>query len=128
MLNKKGRTIFETLLVLVLVLLLLGLFATYLKRTVRIVREYSLASELSNIRSSITLYFVINKRYPESLNQLLEEEIILPFKDFKIIKKRYLETTSTDKNGTPLDPFGNQFGYNPKSSHVWTTTEGFKGW
>lgn len=74
------------------------------------------------------MYFVITKRYPKSLNQLLEENTILPFKDFKIIKERYLETTSTDKNGSLLDPFGNQFGYNPISGHVWTTTEGYKGW
>ncbi len=109
-------------------MLFLGIFATYLKRTVRIAHEYSLASELSNIRSSITLYFVIKKKYPESLHQLLEEEIILPFKDFKIIEKSYLKTVSTDENGNPLDPFGNQFDYNPKSGQIWTTTEGYKGW
>jgi competence protein ComGC len=128
MVNKNGRTIFETLVVLILVLLLLGVFATYLKKTVRIAHEYSLASELSNIRSSVTLYLVINKRYPKSLNQLLEEELILPFKDFKIIDKSYLKAVSTDESGSPLDPFGNKFGYNPKSGHVWTTTIGYKGW
>ncbi len=107
---------------------LLGLFASYLQRTIRVAHEYSLASELSNVRSSVTLYFVIKKRYPKSLNQLLEEEIILPFKDFKIIEKSYLKTVSSDNNGNPLDPFGNQFGYNPTSGQVWTTTEGYEGW
>ena len=128
MLNKKGRTIYETLLVLILVLILLGLFGTYLKKTVRVANEYALTSELSNIRSSVILYFFINKKFPKSLNQLLEEEMILPFKDFKIIEKSYLKTVSTDENGNPLDPFGNEFGYNPKSGHVWTTTKDYKGW
>ncbi len=127
-LNRKGRTVFETLLVIILVSLLLVFFTTYFKRTVMVAREYSLISELSNIRTSILLYLVLNKRFPESLKQLVEEDIILPMQDIKIIEKSYLKTVSMDEEGYPLDPLGNRFGYNPESGLVWSTTKGYEGW
>ncbi len=128
LLNDSGRTILENLLTIILIFFLLGLFALYLQKTTRITREYSLASELANMRSSIDLYAAINKKFPESLNILLEKQLILPYKDLKILKEDLLKKITVDENGNLLDPFENKFDYNPNSGRVWTTTEGYKGW
>ncbi len=128
LLNDSGRTILENLLTIILVFFLLGFFAIYFEKTTKVAREYTLISELANIRSSIEVYAAINRNFPKSLNQLLEEQLILPFKDFKILKKDLLKNISVDEHGNPLDPFGNKFGYNPKSGYVWTTTKGYNGW
>jgi type II secretory pathway pseudopilin PulG len=127
-LSDSGRTILENLLTIILVSFLLGFFAIYIEKTTKVAREYTLISELANIRSSIEVYAAINRKFPNSLNQLLEKQLILPFKDFKILKKDLLKNISVDEHGNPLDPFGNKFGYNPKSGYVWTTTTSYGGW
>ena len=80
------------------------------------------------MRSSIDLYAAINKKFPESLSILLEKQLILPYKDLKILKEDLLKKITLDENGNLLDPFENRFDYNPNSGRVWTTTENYKGW
>ncbi|MBI5875376.1 MAG: hypothetical protein HZB81_05980, partial [Deltaproteobacteria bacterium] len=65
--NNKGRTVFETLLALIIIGILIVGAITYLQRATKVVKEYAMISELGNIRTSVLLYFVINKRFPDSL-------------------------------------------------------------
>ncbi|MBI3754043.1 MAG: hypothetical protein HY266_08400 [Deltaproteobacteria bacterium] len=144
--NNKGRTVFETLLALIIVGALIIGAITYIQRATKIVKDYAMISELGNIRTSVLLYFVINKRFPNSLKQMVEEKIILPFHDPEAIKKMtgdagvtvqtgtiiidrtYLEKISMDKNGNITDPFGNPYNYDPRLGKVASSTPGYGGW
>lgn len=144
--NNKGRTAFEALLALIIVGLLIIGAITYIQRATKVVKEYAMISELGNIRTSILLYFVINKKYPESLKQMVNEKIILPFQDTEAIKKMagnagisvqtgtvvidrtYLERMSTDKDGNIIDPFGGEYNYDARLGKISSLTPGYGGW
>lgn len=145
--NNKGRTVFETLLALIIVGILLVGAIIYIQRATRVVKEYAMISELGNIRTSVLLYFVVNKRFPNSLKQMVDEKIILPFQDTEAIKKMaggnagiavqtgtiiidrtYLERISMDKQGNILDAFGNPYNYDPRLGKVASSTSAYVGW
>ena len=144
--NNKGRTVFETLLALIIIGILLVGAITYFQRATKVVKEYALVSELGNIRTSVLLYFVINKKFPDSLKQMVDEKIILPFQDTEAIKKMtgnagitvqtgtiiidrtYLEKMSMDKEGNILDPFGNPYNYDARLGKVSSSATGYGGW
>jgi len=144
--NNKGRTVFETLLALIIIGILLVGAITYFQRATKVVKEYALVSELGNIRTSVLLYFVINKKFPDSLKQMVDEKIILPFQDTEAIKKMtgnagitvqtgtiiidrtYLEKMSMDKEGNILDPFGNPYTYDARLGKVSSSTQSYGGW
>ena len=144
--NNKGRTVFETLLALIIIGILLVGAITYFQRATKVVKEYALMSELGNIRISVLLYFVINKKFPDSLKQMVDEKIILPFQDTEAIKKMtgnagitvqtgtiiidrtYLEKMSMDKEGNILDPFGNSYNYDPRLGKLSSSTPNYGGW
>lgn len=146
MTNNKGRTAFEALLAVIIIGILVVGAATYIQRATKVVKEYAMISELGNIRTSILLYFVINKKYPESLKQMVNEKIILPFQDTEAMKKMagnagitiqpgtividrtYLEKMSMDKDGNILDSFGNPYNYDARLGKVSSSTQGYGGW
>jgi len=145
--NNKGRTVFEMLLALIIVGILLIGAITYIQRATKVVKEYALMSELGNIRTSVLLYFVINRKFPDSLKQMVNEKIILPFQDTEAIKKMagqtpginfqtgtiiidrtYLEKIAMDKDGNITDSFGNPYNYDPRLGKVSSLTAGYVGW
>ena len=144
--NNKGRTVFEMLLTLIIVGILLIGAITYIQRTTKIVKEYAMISELGNIRTSVLLYFVINRKFPDSLKQMVNEKIILPFQDTEAIKKMagtsginiqsgtiiidrtYLEKIAMDKDGNITDPFGNPYSYDARLGKISSSTPGYGGW
>ncbi len=147
MLNNKGKTVFETLLALIIIGILLIGAVTYFQRTTTVIKEYSLISELGNIRTTILLYFVINKKFPGSLKQMLDEKIILPFHDTETLKKMagqtpglnlqsgtiiidrtYLEKIAMDKDGNITDPFGNPYNYDARLGKISSSTPNYRGW
>ncbi|MDP2682909.1 MAG: hypothetical protein Q8P28_08930 [Deltaproteobacteria bacterium] len=144
--NNKGRTVFEMLLALIIVGILLIGAITYIQRATKIVKEYALISELGNIRTSVLLYFVINRKFPDSLKQMVSEKIILPFQDTEAIKKMagnagvtvqtgtiiidrtYLEKIAMDKDGNITDPFGNPYNYDARLGKISSSTFNYGGW
>lgn len=144
--NNKGRTVFETLIALIVIGILLIGAITYIQRATKLVKEYAMMSELSNIRTSTLLYFVINKKYPNSLKQMVDEKIILPFQDTEALKKMagnsgvafqpgtividrtYLEKIAMDKEGNITDPFGNPYSYDARLGKVSSSTSNYGGW
>ena len=145
--NNKGRTVFEMLLALIIVGILLIGAITYLQRATTVVKEYALMSELGNIRTSVLLYFVINRKFPDSLKQMVNEKIILPFQDTEAMKKMagqspglnlqsgtiiidrtYIEKIAMDKDGNITDPFGNPYSYDARLGKISSSTSGYGGW
>ena len=144
--DNRGRTVFETLLALIIIGILVVGAITYLQRATKVIKEYAMISELGNIRTSILLYFVINKKFPDSLKQMVNEKIILPFQDTEALKKMagnasiavqtgsiiidrtYLEKISMDKEGNILDPFGNPYNYDARLGKVLSSTPSYGGW
>src|SRR3989338_748042 len=125
--GQAGRTTFETLLITSLVGILLVIAISNFLTSVRLVREVALRSELGNIRTAIILYITLNRRYPESLKDMVREGYTLPTGSGPV-KYKYIEGMAVDKDGNLLDTFGNPFTYESKTGWVKSSTKGYESW
>ena len=123
-----GRTVYEALLLLSLVGILLSVAMSDFLDSVNTAREVALKSELTNVRTAIRLYHMLNKRYPASLKCMVEEDYVLSFQEAPVLKRTYLEHISTDEEGNILDPFGSLFIYNRSNGKVQSSTSEYESW
>ena len=126
--SNSGRTSFEALLVTMLVGILLLVAINTFTGSIRLAREVALISELGNIRTSVSLYRILKKHNPKNLREMVSGRYLLPYQEEGMIKRSYLETASVDKNGNPLDPFGNLYLYEERIGRVRSSTKGYEGW
>lgn len=125
--GQAGRTTFETLLITSLVGILLVIAISNFLTSVRLVREVALRSELGNIRTAVILYITLNRRYPESLRDMIREGYTLPTGS-GLIKYKYIEGMAVDKDGNLLDTFGAPFTYESRTGWVKSSTKGYESW
>ncbi|MFC1855794.1 type II secretion system protein GspG [Thermodesulfobacteriota bacterium] len=123
-----GGSAFETVIILSLVGIFLVFAISRFMQNVKYAKEIILQGELVNIRTSIKLYKMLNSKYPESLEEMTQNDYIMPYSEDSIIEGTYLIPNAVDENGIPLDPFGNKYGYNRENGEIKCLTKGYKGW
>lgn len=126
--NEKGLGIIETIIVCLLIAIFFVVLIPRYERVARDARETALRMGLTNIRSSIQLYVMLNNRPPESLKELLGKRYLVPTKEGTIFTDQYLRALAMDKDGYPIDPFGNRYSYEPKYGKISSTTKGYERW
>lgn len=126
--DNNGKTAFETLIITSLAGILLVIAISNFLTSVRVAREVALTSELSNLRTAVILYQIMNKHQPASLKELMTDSYVVPYRQDTIIRKPYLEHVSVDGKGNILDPFGNPYLYDGKMGRVYSSTEGYRAW
>lgn len=106
------RPAYEKIIVTIVVALSIVLsFALYAGRA-KVRRGEMLKNELSMFRSAVILYKIADKKNPENLEELGGGVDRLP----------------RGPDGKIVDPFGNEYAYNPKNGWVNSTTRGFEKW
>lgn len=126
--DNRGRTTYEALIVTMLAGILLIIAINTFLGTVRLAKEVALRAELGNIRTSVSLYLLLNRHFPESLIEMVSKKYVLPYQEDGVINRAYLETASVDKDGNPLDPFGNPYIYDDKGGMVKSSTVNYQNW
>lgn len=132
--GNRGRTVLETLLVVILVSVLGGVAAERYLSEVRSIRESALTVELSNLRRAVNYFALFNGKLPENLDNLLKARIILPKSNLKgaeyevVVVGPFVESMDTGADGRPLDPFSNPYAYDPSTGRVASTTPGYGSW
>ncbi len=126
--GSEGRTTYEALIVTMLAGILLIVAINTFLGTVRLAKEVALRAELGNIRTSISLYLLLNRHFPESLREMVAKKYVFPYQEEGVISRAYLETASVDKDGNPLDPFANPYIYDEKGGIVKSSTKGYEVW
>jgi len=132
--GSRGLTIIDTLIALCLIGLLMGVLISRFQHVTRSARESALKAELSNIRTSIRLYKMLNGRKPASLQEMMEKKVMLPgrigpgpYSD-SFFDEHYLLKNAVDEKGNKLDAFGNPFFYDHNLGSVRTTTQNYETW
>jgi type II secretory pathway pseudopilin PulG len=120
--------IFDTLLVCILVSILIGTVIPYYQQLAREAKETALQTGLANIRKGIDLYRVLQGRLPADLKSLVHARYIIPAREDTFFSGEYLRSQATDSTGNLVDPFGNQYRYNPLKGTVSSGTEGYETW
>ena len=132
--NRKGLTVLDALITLCLAGILIGVVIPKYQRVAREAQEVALKTGLSNIRTSISLFRMLNGRNPDSLHELIEKEVMLPARTGtgpyadSLFKQKYLNQLAMDTQGNLLDSFGNPFIYDPALAEVRSSTQGCETW
>lgn len=132
--KQQGLTIVDALITLCLIGIMIGVVIPKYQRLAKEARESAVKAELCNIRTSINLFRILNKRNPMSLNELIEKKVMLPGRiggdDYSksFYDQKYLLAHSVDDKGHVLDAFGNPFLYDPVRGEVRATTRGYENW
>lgn len=126
--NRCSLTLVELLTILCVIFVLMGVFAIFANINLRAVRETALRNELNNIRMSVELYRIIKNRLPKDLVSLIDQEFTLKTPKGIILKKEFLRSFRTDKEGCLLDPFMNRYKYEPQSGRVSSGTKAYEKW
>jgi len=132
--DDQGLTILDAIITLCLIGILIGVVIPKYGHVAQVARETALKTELSNIRTSIRLFKMLNSRNPDSLAELMEKKVMLPgrigvepFSD-SFFKQAYLLKNAVDSEGNKVDSFGNVFVYDREKGEVRTSTKGFESW
>lgn len=126
--GEKGLGIIDTLVVLVLISIFIGVLIPKYQRMAQEAREVAMQISLGNIRKAVQMYVLTKQKIPTDLRDLIQERYMFPMKDGTIFTDQYLKTLALDGAGYPLDPFGNRYGYDPKLGLVFSTTKGYEKW
>ena len=125
----------DTVITLCLIGLLTGVVIPKYQQVARVAQESALKAELSNIRTSIRLFKMLNGRNPDSLKEMMEKQVLLPGQlgspssySGSIFEERYLLKNALDHVGNKLDAFGNPFLYDRDRGEVKSSTKGFENW
>jgi type II secretory pathway pseudopilin PulG len=123
-----GFTVFDTLLVCILIAGLMAALMVYYGRTIQESRRTALQADLASIRLSIQLYHTLNGRYPKDLPELLTKRFLMPTREGTIFSDQYLKSQALDPSGYPIDPFGQRYRYDPTLGHVSSGTRSYENW
>ncbi len=127
--NQQGRTLFETLLVIIMVAILMLIAIERFWTSARFAQEAALQIELANVRRAVSFYLITKGRLPESLRQMTQEKVVVPKQDTPIMLEwPYIQSMSADEEGYLLDTFGNRYIYDPKTGMVKSGTKGYEMW
>jgi competence protein ComGC len=132
--RQSGLTIFDAIITLFLAGILVGVVIPKYRQVARVAQESAVKAELVNIRTSIKLFQILNRRNPDSLKEMMEKKVILPGRvgsgayEGSFIEQRYLLKNAVDAEGNKVDAFGNPFSYDPMRGEVRSSTRGFETW
>lgn len=126
-LGKNGASIVETLLVIIVISVLIVIVMSRYEDIAWEAKQTALKTELANVRQVILLFKITKGKYPESLKKLITEQMVVPYKD-TLIRAKYLELYSLDKDNNLLDPFDLPYAYDPQTGKVWSVKKSFESW
>ncbi|HTN44353.1 MAG TPA: type II secretion system protein [Nitrospiria bacterium] len=126
--GEQGLGIVDTLIVVVLISIFIGVLLPKYQRVAQEARETAMQMSLGNLRKAIQVYQLTRQKIPADLKVLVQERFIFPIKEGTIFTDQYLKTNALDEAGYPVDPFGHRFGYDPANGRVYSTTKGYERW
>jgi len=126
--GEQGLGIFDTLVVVILISILMGVLLPRYQRMAQEAQEVALRISLENIRKAIQVYVLTKQKIPADLRDLIREKYVLPIEQGTVFTDQYLKSNALDETGFPVDPFGNRYGYDPKIGRLYSTTQGYEKW
>jgi type II secretory pathway pseudopilin PulG len=127
----RGMTIFETLMVMLVVsVLILTVMARYRVLEDRARRTATLM-EIRNFELALRLYNIFHHRFPPTLRDVTQGRYSFPDDLVGLGKegapageaffnRKYLETNAVDAEGYPIDSWGMRYGYDPIGGRIWS--------
>jgi hypothetical protein len=121
---KRRPARYEILIVSAVVILAVVLAAALYSGRTKIYNSRCLINELQSMRLALEVYVKINKAFPSDLNSLMKST----YEPSAGTRRPYLEKIAADKQGRPIDPFGNLYEYDSKTGLIHSRTRGYESW
>lgn len=118
------RGLLEKVLLLVVFLGLLGFVTGHYVLESKVQKQDVVKNQLLMMRQGVSLFKMIEHRYPESLIELAQADYKMP-NDQK--NRRYVDNLPL-KDNKVVDPFGNPYAYNKARGFVSSATAGYESW
>lgn len=122
--NVRGRAKYEIVVVVIVVLLAVAVAVGLYAGRSKVHNGRRMISELSAIRSSVTLYADMNKALPSNLETLTKST----YTAGDGTKRLYLEKIKPGAAGKLVDPFGKAYVYDTKRGLVSSSSLGYEKW
>lgn len=133
--GRAGLTIIDALISLCMIGVLIGVVIPRYQQLAHEAQEAALKTGLANIRASIRLFRTLNERNPKNLNELIEQNVMLPARSGSdpsagplIFDEKYLVAQALDAQGRLVDSFGSRYAYDPVRGEVKASTKGYESW
>ena len=126
--NSKARSLIELVVVLIAIFIIVGSLIGRGNILVLKTRESALTNELNSVRLAISLYFYLNKKYPDNLEMLINKNYTIGGAGKTLLKGTFLRPLKFDYKGRLKDPFGNIYLYKSKTGVVKSQTEAYEDW
>lgn len=120
---KPKRAAYEYVIIFIVIALTVTLGAAIYAGRAKVRRGNLLIRELGMMRSSITLYKLINRANPESLEELGSSTY-----EVDSTPRFYIDSIPRDSDGDIVDPFGTPYNYKQQTAWVWSGTPGYENW
>jgi hypothetical protein len=122
--NSKGRSTYEILLVTIVVALSVAIAVGIYARRTTVDDGRAMIDELFVLRRGIVLYHTLRGVHPSSLEVLASETYL----DGERKEVLFVERLHRDDSGRIIDPFGNPYSYEPRAGWLKSSTEGYEQW
>ena len=125
---KSGMLLLDLVASLTIIGFLVWIFGGIIGTLSRSAKETALRYQLNNYRMLVMLHKELKGNYPESLLTLIQTKYRLSQADELIFSDKFLDNIEQDKDGLPVDAFGNHLYYEPRKGVVGSTTKGYENW
>jgi type II secretory pathway pseudopilin PulG len=131
--NRRGIAIVEALIALCVIGVLAGVVISRYQRVTTEARATAVKTELTNVRTAVMLFKMLNGRNPDNLREMIDKNVILPARigigySGSFFKQKYLLANAVNDRGDVMDAYGNALAYDPTRGEVRSTTRGCETW
>ena len=123
--DEKKRPVWEWLVFVAVIVFAAGMMGSTYNYQQKTAKQHALHYQLQVLRTAELLYVSVNKKLPETLEQLTQEQFSLPG---ETLTRRFIEHPPMLVDGKLMDPFNNPYSYDPKTGWIKSTTPGYDYW
>lgn len=124
MLNIIGRSKYEVVIVIAVVIISAAISIGIYSARSTMNKGKQLMMELSALRSGITHFIVVNHSKPPSLDALVTGTYDAGNGE----RQHFVDRVYRNDRGMIIDPFGNEYSYDPETGWVRSTTDDYEKW
>jgi hypothetical protein len=126
--NYTGRSLIELITVWTAILIIIGFLVSHFNIILVRAKEQALRSELKNLRLAVSLYHILNKSYPDTLEELIDKAYSINPRRGAVLKSEFLRNLKYDSQGRLKDPFENIYLYNSRTGMIESSSKGYEDW
>lgn len=123
--ERKGKRMWEILVLVVIVAAGIAFSAYVVMERGKVDKERQMIGELNALRSGVTLYTMVNKQRPTTLQDLISGTYEAGGSRLPYVVGLKDEVKNSGKF---IDPYGNPYSYDTRKGWIYSSTQGYQKW